>query len=400
MSILRRTVVASVLVGVAAASAVSSPAAADDPLLDRARSLVTSVAGGQPLRVVETSTGPDGVPRYTTTVVDSRGSAVALVQRLLGQGRTVSMGQPVQAAVSNDPLRPRQWALSSLRAESVWRLSAGGTTGGRNQTVVAVVDTGVFAHRDLRRGLLTGRDFVDPGTSPTDPNGHGTHVAGIVGATANNGLGIAGLAPKTKILPVRVLDALGSGSTDVIARGVVWAVEKGADVVNLSLTGDFQDAALRRAVAFAQQRGAVVVAAAGNDGGSLACLFGCPAQYPAAYAGVVGVGSVDSNQSRSSFSSTGSWVDVAAPGGGIISTVPAANRIGCAGSSYCTISGTSMASPHVAAAVAVALSRHPAWGAAGTTRRLLATADDRGTAGRDSSYGAGYLDVLGLLRAR
>lgn len=400
MSILRRTVVASVLVGVAAAGTVSSPAAADDPLLDRARSIVASVVGGQPLRVVETSTAPDGAPRYATTVVRDRSDAVSLVQRLLGQGRTVSMGQPVRVAASNDPLRSRQWSLSSLRAESVWRLSAGGTTGGRRQTVVAVVDTGVSKHRDLRRGLLTGRDFVDPGTSSTDANGHGTHVAGIVGATANNRLGIAGLAPKTKILPVRVLDASGSGSTDVVARGLVWAVDKGADVVNLSLSSGFQDAALRRAVAYAQQRGVVVVAAAGNDGGSLACLFGCPAQYPAAYPGVIGVGSVDANLSRSSFSSTGSWVDVAAPGGGIVSTVPTANRLGCAGASYCTISGTSMASPHVAAAVAVALSRYPRWGAAGTTRRLLATADDLGPTGRDSSYGAGYLDVLGLLRAR
>ncbi|MEH3034675.1 MAG: S8 family serine peptidase [Aeromicrobium erythreum] len=397
------SLVLSTVVAVLAATLAPAPAQASDDLLTQARRIVAGVADGSTLRVVVTSVGSDGVPRYRTTVASSRADALGLVRAALGDGLTVSMAQPVTTLATRDPLRSRQWALDRLGAERAWTVTRGGRTRSTAQTVVAVVDTGVMtSHPDLRANLLPGRDVLAPGTSPDDANGHGTHVAGIVAAVAGNGRGVAGLAPRTKVLPVRVLDANGSGATDQVARGVVWAVQKGADVVNLSLGSSQSDPALRTAVKYAVDRGVVVVAAAGNDGGSLACFLGCPTQYPAAYPGVVGVGSVDRSLARSSFSSTGSWVDVAAPGGDIWSTTTPRNRLGgsCTGQSYCAISGTSMATPYVAAAAALALSKHPRWGAAGVVRRIASTSRDLGPSGRDSSYGAGLLDVNRLLRSR
>ncbi|RYJ05342.1 MAG: peptidase S8, partial [Actinomycetales bacterium] len=262
------------------------------------------------------------------------------------------------------------------------------------------VDTGVAAHTDLGSNRLAGRDFVDPGTSATDPNGHGTHVAGIVAAIANNRRGVAGLAPHARILPVRVLGADGSGTTDVIARGVVYAADRGVQVINLSLAATQSDTALQRAVQYAQRKGVLVVAAAGNDGEGC-FLFGCPTQYPAAYADVVGVGAVTSSLRRASFSSFGSWVDIAAPGDVILSTIPSTQRLGgdCNGRRYCALSGTSMATPYVAAAAALAYSEK-GWRGNAISRRLFSTATDLGSSGRDDSFGHGLVNPSALTRAR
>ena len=374
------------------------PSAADAPSTHAAEEIVSTVAAGDPLGVVVTTTGPDGAPRFRTTPAASRSDARSLVRSALSRGLTVSMAQPVRVTASNDTYRSRQWALDTLRAETAWKTSKGGSSSRR--VVVAVVDTGVATdHPDLRDNLVAGRDVLDPGTAPSDENGHGTHVAGIVAAVAGNGRGIAGLAPRAAVMPVRVLDADGAGSTDDVARGITWAVQHGATVVNLSLGSTRRDAALERAVAHARSRGAVVVAAAGNSGGGLGCLLGCAAQYPAAYPGVIGVGSIDANRSRSSFSTRGAWVDVVAPGGGIVSLVPRRNRIGCGTSTYCTLSGTSRATPYVSAAVALA--RHVrGWNGTTTADRVLSTATDLGPRGRDDAYGHGLVDPVALLGAR
>lgn len=378
------------------ASGITPVAASDAAPVDRAAErIVARAADGQPLRVVTTTLGPQGRPEISTTVVPSRSRARLLVARALRDRDVdaVSLALPVRTTASNDTLRPRQWGLTRLQAETVWTRANGAATRTTRRAVVAVVDTGVDAtHSDLKGNVLAGYDVLAPGTSAADPNGHGTHVAGIVAAVAGNRRGVAGLAPRAAVLPIRVLDSAGRGTSDAVARGIVRAADRRPHVINLSLSIPGDDPAVRQAVAYAQRKGVLVVAAAGNTG----CGLLRRTQYPAAYAGVVGVGSVDSSLAASRFSSCGSWVDVAAPGGGIWSTVPRQNRVSCAGT-YCSLSGTSMAAPHVAAAAAMAMSRR-GWSATTVASRLERTARDLGARGKDQTYGAGLLDVRSLVR--
>ncbi|SET67396.1 thermitase Serine peptidase. MEROPS family S08A [Oceanobacillus limi] len=227
-----------------------------------------------------------------------------------------------------------QYGLFNTSADSAWDVARGSS--GQE---IAVLDTGVdYNHPDLDGKTIRGYDFVDGDYTPSDLNGHGTHVAGIAAAETNNRTGIAGMAPNTDILAVRVLDANGSGSLANIANGIQYAADYGAEVINLSLGCACDTQALEDAVNYAWNRGSVVVAAAGNDGTSQ--------QFqPASYANAIAVGAVDSNNNRASFSNYGSWVDVAAPGVDIASTYPN-NR-------YVYLSGTSMASPYVAGQAAL-----------------------------------------------
>lgn len=401
----RRVVCAALVLVVGLLSSAAVPAGASATVLGDAGAegsgvvaaaarIVASADPALPLRVVTTTAGPQGRPEIRTTVVSSRDRARGLVAKALRDPgvETVSLALPVRAIVSNDPLRPRQWGMTRLQAESVWKRSTGVATSTKRRAVVAVLDTGVDAnHPDLRGNVLSGYDVLAPGTSAADPNGHGTHVAGVVAALAGNRRGVAGLAPRAAILPIRVLDAAGNGTSDMIARGIVRAADRRPHVINLSLGASGDDPAVRQAVAYAQRKGVLVVAAAGNSG----CGLFRPTQYPAAYPGVVGVGSVDASLAGSRFSSCGSWVDVAAPGGGIWSTVPATNRLGCSGG-YCALSGTSMAAPHVAAAAALAMSRR-AWSATTVAGRIERTARDLGATGKDRTYGAGLLDARAVL---
>jgi thermitase len=207
-------------------------------------------------------------------------------------------------------------------------------TRGSSGQEIAVLDTGVdYNHPDLDGKTLRGYDFVDNDYYPMDLNGHGTHVAGTAAAETSNGAGIAGMAPNTKILAVRVLDASGNGSLTDIADGIRYAADQGAEVINLSLGCDCSTTTLQNAVNYAWNKGSVVVAAAGNDG--VSTTF-----EPASYSNVIAVGAVDSRDRRASFSNYGSWVDVTAPGVDIAATVP--------NNGYAYMSGTSMASPHVA----------------------------------------------------
>lgn len=204
---------------------------------------------------------------------------------------------------------------------------------------VAILDTGVqLNHPDLRGKVLQGYDFVNRDYSPNDGNGHGTHVAGIAAAVTNNYTGMAGIAPRASILPVRVLGNDGSGSLQDVANGIVYAANQGAQVINLSLGSPASSSTLQNAIQYAWNRGAVIVAAAGNDNSRTP-------NYPANYPNVIAVASTDRYDSRSSFSNYGSWVEVAAPGQSILSTYP--------GSCYAYLSGTSMAAPHVAGLAAL-----------------------------------------------
>ncbi|WP_289017767.1 S8 family serine peptidase [uncultured Aeromicrobium sp.] len=392
----RTTALVAVLAVLAGTAFVPASAAsrADSARATAAR-IVASAPSGGALRVVTTVTAPDGRPVVRTVRVADRAQAQRVVAAQLDDPSavTVSMAQPVAALRSNDPLRGRQWALDRLQAETLWRRADGRATRSTPRAVVAVVDTGVDrTHPDLRGNVMRGVDVLTGGTVSGDPHGHGTHVAGIVAAVAGNRRGVAGLAPRAAVLPIRVLGADGRGSSDDVARGVLIAVDRKAQVVNLSLSAGTDDPALARAVAYAQRKGVLVVAGAGNSGCGV--LFR-PVQYPAAYPGVVGVGSVDADLRGSSFSSCGSWVDVVAPGRGIWSTVPRDDRLSCR-DVYCALSGTSMSSPYVAAAAALAMSRR-GLSAQRVAARLEETARDLGPRGKDQRFGAGLLDARRLV---
>ncbi|HEX5095587.1 MAG TPA: S8 family serine peptidase, partial [Acidimicrobiia bacterium] len=310
------------------------------------------------------------------SVVRGADAVVAAVDDRLGRTDdnvlSIETDQPV--ASLGDPLRPQQWALNTTSYEATWS-----TTRGSGVTV-AVIDTGVRGdHEDLSSILLPGVDYVNGTDGRVDPNGHGTHVAGIIAAQVDNGRGIAGGAPGVNILPVRVLDANGSGSTSNVAAGIIWATDHGARVINLSLGGG-ESQGMHDAIIYAVNKGVVVLAAAGNSGDGAAPV------YPGAFNESIAVAAVDSNRNRASFSNTGSYVDIAAPGVSILSTY------GSAANAYAAMSGTSMATPYAAAAAALVLAAKPSLSSTGVRDLLLASADDLGSPGFDNWYGNGFVD--------
>jgi subtilisin family serine protease len=206
----------------------------------------------------------------------------------------------------NDPwiTQNRQPELAQLNVPAAWDTTTG------SAVTVAVVDTGVNAVGDLAGKVLSGYDFHNNDGYPSDDEGHGTMVSSLIAATPNNAKGMAGVCAQCKILPVKVLNSAGLGYHSNIAKGIIYAAQKGAKIINLSLGGYDSSAVLQDAVAYANGKGALVVAAAGNENTSRK-------SYPAAYADVLAVGATDTRsggRARADFSNYGSWVDVAAPG--------------------------------------------------------------------------------------
>ncbi|MEV8319847.1 S8 family peptidase [Streptomyces sp. NPDC059900] len=247
-----------------------------------------------------------------------------------------------------DPMRDQQWALDALKLPDAWDKAKG------EDTVIAVVDTGAnLDHPDLKGRLVDGHDFVDGDDEPKDANGHGTHVAGIAAAHTDNGTGIAGAAPGAKIMPVRVLGANGSGDNAAITKGIVWAADQGADVINLSLGESglmarlLKGGVLNDAITHAHDKGAVVVAAAGNDG---TVLQPYKVDTP-----VLVVGASDQDGKPADFSNFGAQQAVSAPGVGILSTLPTYKTKETLknDSGYGELDGTSMAAPYVSAVAAL-----------------------------------------------
>ncbi|HRJ26167.1 MAG TPA: S8 family peptidase [Fimbriimonadaceae bacterium] len=231
--------------------------------------------------------------------------------------------------VPNDPFYNQQWALPAVSAPTAWDTMMGSAA-----VTIAIVDTGVsLNHPDLASRIVAGYDFVNNDAVADDDNNHGTHCAGIAAAIMNNNTGIAGLGAGCNIMPVKVLSSGGSGSWDNVAAGIDWASANGAKVVSLSLGGSGGSATVQAAVDLAWSRGSLVVCAAGNNGTT--GIF-----YPAGYTNSLAVASTDPGDGRSSFSTYGAWVEVAAPGSNIYSTLP--------NNSYGNLSGTSMACPLVA----------------------------------------------------
>ena len=345
------------------------------------RILPAGISRGRPVRVVTTTVDAEGRPVVTARTASDRATAAGLVRE--GQRARNAIGveidAPVRAAdapTGDDQFRSLQWDLARINAPSAWARSTGaGIT-------VAVIDTGVDAnHPDLAGQVLPGGDLVDgtEGTA-TDPNGHGTHVAGTIAALTGNGLGVSGIAPDAKILPVRVLGPDGSGYLSTAASGVIYAADHGADVINLSLSATVQTDAMTNAVAYARSRNVVVVAAAGN-----ARSQGSPVSYPAADPGVIAVAATDSADNPATYSNRGGYVDVAAPGTSIASTFP--------GASYRRMSGTSMAAPHVAAVAALVKAYDKSLSPDRIEQVIESSSVDLGTPGRDDDFGTGLVDA-------
>ena len=253
----------------------------------------------------------NSIPALNVRVISVPKVAAAHLLAASRRNADVEYAEPDQVAqafvTSNDPYAPNQWYLAKLEAAQAWDV----TTGSASLTV-AILDTGVLAtHPDLNGKVLAGYDFVNNDADPTDDNGHGTAVAGVSAASSNNQLGVAGIAWVNPILPVKVLAADGSGSHSAIANGIAWAADRGARVINLSLGGTSSSSTLQNAINYAWNKGAVIVAAAGNNGNNVAC-------YPAACQNVVAVSATDSLDARPSRSNFGSYIDIAAPGADIV----------------------------------------------------------------------------------
>jgi type VII secretion-associated serine protease mycosin len=304
-------------------------------------------------------------------------------------GAELNHRRTATATIPNDPAyaEGRQAYLSNLGMPSAWDQSRGS-----GEVLVAIVDTGVNAsHPDLSGKVLPGWDFANDDSLAEDDNGHGTMCAGIVAANTNNLVGVAGVAwdPdgawSPRILPVKVLDGSGYGTVADVADGIMFAADRGAGVINLSLGSDRPSSVEQTAVEYAQAKGAVVVAAAGNDSSA-------EGSYPAAYEGVVAVTATDDNGNFAWFSSYGPWVDVAAPGINVTSTLRGANGI-----DYGTGTGTSFAAPLVSGVAALVRAANPSWNGSLVASQLRDTARDAGPPGIDDHYGHGWLDPTAAL---
>jgi len=259
--------------------------------------------------------------------------------------KTVAFAEPdylVRAfGTPNDTYFPTQWGLTQIDAPNAWNV-----TTSLSDVKIAILDTGVDRnHEDLAIKIAASKNFTKSRTVD-DLYGHGTHVAGIAAAVTNNAKGVAGVGYNCRIMNGKVLNDSGVGYNSWIANGITWAANNGAKVINLSLGGSYPSVTLENAVNYAWGKGVVVVAAAGN-GGSTA------ASYPAYYNNCIAVSATDSNDTKASWSNYGSWVDVAAPGVNIFSTLPNhKNRISTI-LNYGKLSGTSMATPFVAGEAAL-----------------------------------------------
>ncbi len=294
------------------------------------------------------------------------------------------------AGYPNDPHIGDQWHMRRIAAPAAWDL-----TFGSYSLVVAVLDTGVdLAHPEFAGRLLSGWDYVNWDAMPNDDNGHGTHVAGIIAAAADNGVGVAGLAANVKLLPLKVLNAAGQGNYYDIAIALYRAADNGAQVINLSLGGFDDDNMLREAVNYALGKQALVVAAAGNcaQGGAGCPLLPNPMYYPAAYPGVFAVAASDRFDNWANYSGYKSYVALAAPGG--VSTDPVLSTWP---GGYGWRFGTSMATAQVSAAAALVLTFQPTATPVQVADILKQTADQVGpytyVGGRNDWFGAGRLNV-------
>ena len=315
----------------------------------------------------------------------------------------------------NDEYYPLQWHLDNdvyggINMEQAWDIETGDPS-----VIVAVIDTGVayedymgyYLAPDLAQtSFVPGYDFVNNDSHPNDDNSHGTHVAGTIAQSTNNGIGVAGVAFNCSIMPVKVLDANDDGTDADVAVGIRWATDHGADVINLSLGGPGASITLRNACAYAYNHGVTIVASAGNE-----YEEGNPVEYPAAYdAYVIAVGATRYDETRSYYSNTGSYLDLTAPGGdmrvdqnddgyadGVLQQTFNPDTKNAGDFAYWFFQGTSMSAPHVSGVAALLISQGTATTPDDIRQVLQSTAEDHGVAGWDEEYGWGIVDAYAAL---
>lgn len=322
------------------------------------------------------------------------GTAVLLLPKaeaaLLRQAGVLRIDDDVEVTILANPfkiggVKPKPpevlpWGIDRIDAEKIWGITTA------DPTRVAIIDTGIdVAHPDLKNNIKGGVSTVAYTGSYNDDNGHGTHVAGIIGAIDNE-IGVIGVGPQADLYAVKVLDRRGSGYLSDVIEGLDWAIQNKIQVVNMSLGTSVNVPSFYDAIKRVNAAGITQVAAAGNSGGAVI--------YPAAYSEVIAVSATDKTDAIASWSSRGPEVDLAAPGVSIYSTYKR--------QTYQTLSGTSMACPHVAGAAALVLTRpigaydldsDGVWDPQEVQNRLEATAEDLGVAGRDNLYGSGLVDA-------
>ncbi len=326
-----------------------------------------------------------GVPRTYQVRFDPT-RAVQSVLAAVRAHPTVAYAEPNYVRhlmeTPDDPFVREQWALTTIEAFAAWDTTTGGAV------VVAVLDTGVLTkHPDLNDKLLPGYNAINGSSSANDDNGHGTAVSGLIAAETDNGRGIAGMCWECKILPVKVLNARGSGSDAAVARGIRWATDAGARIINLSLGGSGDSRVLHEAVRYAHERGVFVVSASGNERQS-----GNPVNYPAAYPEVMAVGGTGNNDQITGFSNTGDHLDISAPAVGLWTTIPGDREYG-------PPNGTSFSSPYVAGTAALLATLRPDLFATDLKCILEMSADDVGAPGKDPEHGWGRLNARRAVEA-
>ncbi|TLS36426.1 S8 family peptidase [Pseudalkalibacillus caeni] len=298
--------------------------------------------------------------------------------------KNVNYAEPNFILLQNQPndvfYQKYQYNLPMIQTEKGWDISRG-----VEDVTIAVIDTGVdLDHPDLQGRLSKGYNVLEGNSKPEDDNGHGTHVAGIIASKINNNEGVAGITWYNKIMPIKAMSGEGHGTSYDIAQGIIWATDHGADVINMSL-GNYQPSSvMKEAIRYAYNKDVVLIAASGNDSSN-------QPSYPASFKEVLSVAAVDANKNRAAFSNFGSTVDIAAPGVNIASTF--------VDHQYAALSGTSMASPHVAALAGLIRSYNPDLSNREVMDLIKQTSDDLGDKGKDIYYGHGLIDVVQALES-
>lgn len=318
----------------------------------------------------------DEIPRIKTHIIRVPSHALEKIQRALSHRPEVEYVEKnvilAPDLVPNDPYYPSQWHLPKILALQAWEI-----TKGSSDVIIAILDSGVDSnHPDLAAKIIDGYNFCDDNADTSDVYGHGTAVAGAAAALSNNGTGVAAPACESLIMPIRVSDTSGYANITTISRGLIWAVDHGARVMNLSFGGVAASSTIRNAAQYVVNNGGLVVAAAGN----CACLDGT-AETPY----IISVSATDRYDNLALFSSRGEYVDVSAPGQSILSTLR--------GGSYSSVSGTSFASPVTAGIIALMWSVNPDLTWVGIRDLLEGTAVDLGIPGYDTSFGFGRVNA-------
>ena len=285
---------------------------------------------------------------------------------------------PQEQSVANGPYFHEQWPLNRIKVSRLWQF-----TSGNPETIVAVLDTGIDKnHEALKNKVVSEVNFTDSPT-PYDENGHGTHIAGILVASSSNGKGMSGLAPEIRLMNVKVANDTGICQPAVVAQGIIWAVDNGANIINISLQFAQPSLELEEAINYAWRRGAVVVAAAGNNRGT-------QLTYPAYYENCIAVAATEQDDTLAPLSNYGDWVDVAAPGFDIYSTLP--------GNNYGYKSGTSFATAYVSGLAALLFDIATDTNGNGRLNDEITMAIESGCQETDANgMGIGIIDAVGSL---